>query len=211
MNDDTAKEYIKEEMGQRGVRWLTSRYSEWIFAFISFIESVIAPIIIDPFLIALILARRERWIRYIVISIVFSVLGGFVGYLLGLWFFDFIGKHIIDAYGMSGYFETIKEDVNNNSFAFVLLGALTPIPYKLVAIASGLVQVNIWTFLVASIVGRILRLGLVGLATYMLGPRALPLMRKHLFMLVSVIAVILIAYIALKIFFPDFSQAFQIF
>lgn len=188
-----------EEVGERGARWLRSKYSDWILAAISFSESVFAPIIIDPFLIALILAKRESWLKYVVISIIFSVLGGLFGYLLGLIFFDFIGKWVIDFYGFQEQFASMSKNLDANGFVFVLLGALTPIPYKLVAIASGLVQVNFLTFVFASVVGRILRLGLVGWATHRVGPHALPVIRRNLLTMAYIIGFFLLLYIILRI------------
>ena len=187
-----------DEVGERGARWLRSRHAGWILAVISFAESVFAPILIDPFLIALILAKRERWLYYIAVSIIFSILGGIAAYFLGALFYDFIGTSIIAFYGLEQRFAEITSDIDANGFVFVLLGALTPIPYKLVAIASGLTQVNFVTFLFASIVGRILRLGLVGGATYIVGPHALPVIRKHLLQLAYVIGFVLLVYFGLQ-------------
>lgn len=209
MNEEVAKEYLHKEMGERGVRWMHSPYTEKIFALISFTESVFAPIIIDPFLVALILTRRERWLRYTSIAIIFSVLGGIVGYLIGWLFYDLVGERVINFYGMQEYFASVTASIGNNAFAFVLLGALTPIPYKLVAIASGVVTLNPFTFLVASVIGRILRLGLVGWATYLVGPKAVPLIRKHLLTLAYIICAILILYIAVRIYYPDLTQIFS--
>ena len=199
MNQDPIQPYM-EEVGQHGAKWLRSRHSGWILGAISFVESVFAPIIIDPFLIALILAKRESWIRFIVISVVFSVIGGVFAYFLGYWFFDFIGTKIINAYGMQDEFNSIAKSVDDNAFVFVLLGALTPIPYKLVAIASGLTQINFVTFLFASVVGRILRLGLVGWATYAVGPHALPMIRRHLLTLAYILCFVLLVYFLIRVF-----------
>ena len=199
MTQDPIQPYI-EEVGQHGAKWLRSRHSGWILGAISFVESVFAPIIIDPFLIALILAKRESWIRFIVISVVFSVIGGVFAYFLGYWFFDFIGTKIINAYGMQEQFDSIAKSVDDNAFVFVLLGALTPIPYKLVAIASGLTQINFVTFLFASVVGRILRLGLVGWATYAVGPHALPMIRRHLLTLAYILCFVLLVYFLIRVF-----------
>ena len=190
---------VASEVGERGAKWLRSRYAGAILAAISFAESVIAPILIDPFLIALIFVKRQAWLRYTIISIVFSVLGGLAGYLIGALFFDFIGKWVIELYGLESQFARISASLNDNAFVFVLLGALTPIPYKLVAIGSGLAQINLVTFIVASIVGRMLRLGLVGWAAYLVGPHAMPLIRKHLLTFAYVIGFILLAYIVFKL------------
>lgn len=185
-------------VGKHSARWLRSRHASWILAAISFAESVFAPILIDPFLIALILAKREAWLRYVTISIVFSVFGGIVGYILGALFFDFIGTWVISMYGLEEQFASISNSIDSNGFVFVLLGALTPIPYKLVAIASGLAQMSLLTFIFASIVGRILRLGLVGWATHAVGPHAIPMIRRHLLTLAYVIAVVLVIYLIVQ-------------
>lgn len=211
MSHQEAEQYIEGEGGKKRLHWMHSKYAEVIFAFISFSESVFAPIIIDPFLVTLILTKRQRWIRYTMIAIVFSILGGLVGYLLGWLFFDFIGYWVIDVYGLHDYFATVQTQINKSAFAFILLGAFTPIPYKLVAIAGGLLKVNFATFLVASIIGRVLRLGLVGIATYAAGPTALPILRRHLFKIASVVAVILIAYIVWRFLTPNITEAFRIF
>ena len=198
MSEQVDPKYI-EEVGERGARWLRSPHAGWILAGISFAESVFAPILIDPFLIALILAKRSAWLKFVVISVVFSVIGGLFGYLLGALFFDFIGKWVIEFYHLEDEFAAITSKVGDNAFAFVLLGAVTPIPYKLVAIASGLGQLNFVTFFFASVVGRLLRLGLVGWATYMVGPHAVPLIRRHLLSLATVIGAILIAYLVVQL------------
>lgn len=190
---------VTEEVGERGVRWLRSRHAGWILALISFAESVFAPILIDPFLVALIFVKRQSWIKYTAIAIIFSVVGGLAGYLLGALFFDFIGKWVISFYGLESQFAKISNGLNESGFVFVLLGALTPIPYKLVAIASGLAQLNLVTFLFASIVGRMLRLGLVGGAAYFVGPHAMPVIRRHLLTLAYLIGFILIAYLLINI------------
>lgn len=207
MEEFEAQKIIEKEVGKHRLRWIDSPYANRIFAAIAFTESFFAPIIIDPFLVALVLARRHLWFRYTAIAIIFSVLGGLAGYLLGLLFYDLLGQRVIEFYGLTDYFIEVSKEINANAFAFVLLGALTPIPYKLVAIAAGVSQMNLLTFLVASIIGRILRLGAVGWATYLVGPKAVPLIRRHLLAIAYLIGVILILYIFIRISFPEFTQA----
>ncbi len=181
------------------VRWLRSRFASWFLAAISFAESVFAPILIDPFLIALIMAHQKRWQWYIFVSVTASVLGGVVAYYLGAWFFDTVGVQIIEFYNLHDTFSNLAAQADANGFVFVLLGAFTPIPYKLVALASGLLHINIATFLVASIVGRLLRLGLVGLAAHYAGPHMLPMVRRNLHSIAAVTGLILLIYIILQI------------
>ena len=184
-----------EKVSEVGSKWLRSKYATWFLAFISFIESMFAPILIDPFLIALIMAKRELWKWYVSVSVVSSVLGGLAGYVLGALFFDVIGTTLLDTFGFQDEFASITSSVDANGFVFVLIGAVTPVPYKLVALASGLLQLDLVTFIVASLVGRLFRLGLVGYAAYAVGPKALPIMQRHMHLVAAGLAVLLVAYI----------------
>jgi membrane protein YqaA with SNARE-associated domain len=184
-----------EKAGKHGVRWLRSKHAGAILALISFAESVFAPILIDPFLVALILANRAKWFYYTVISVVFSVLGGLAGYAIGYLLFDTVGRAILEFFNLTEEFANVAGSIDANAFVFVLIGAITPIPYKLVAIASGLASMDVLVFLIASIFGRIIRLGLVGYVAYAVGPHALPVFRKHLLTLAYIFFILLVAYL----------------
>lgn len=186
-------------IAEHGEKWLHSKNAIWVLALISFAESLFAPIIIDPFLIALILGSPKKWKMYILVSIVASTIGGACAYILGSLFFETLGVKVIEFYSLQNAFAVIAEKLNESGFAFVLIGAFTPIPYKLVALASGLLHVSFLTFIFASLFGRTLRLGLVGFATHAVGPRALPLVRKHLYTLAAATGVLLCIYLFLKI------------
>jgi len=183
------------QAGRHGARWLRSRFAGWILAVIAFAESLFLPVLIDPFLVALILANRSRWLYYTVISIVASVAGGTVAYFLGLWFFEGVGQPLLTFYGLQDEFAQMSTQIDASGFIFVLVGALTPIPYKIVALASGFGGIDVVTFLLASVFGRILRLGLVGYAAYAVGPHALPMFRTHLLKLAYVFGFLLISYL----------------
>lgn len=198
MKETEVEEQI-EKVGEHGARWLRSRYANWFLAAISFAESVFAPILIDPFLVAMILAKRERWIHYTLVAIAFSVFGGIVAYVLGALFFDVIGQRIVAFFNFGSQFASIAASLDKSGFAFVLIGAVTPIPYKLVAIAAGFIHVDFTTFIFASVFGRIIRLGLVGYAAYAVGPHALPMFRRHLLKFAYVFGVVLIGYILFQL------------
>jgi len=194
-----APKTVTEEVESRVAKWLRSKHAGSFLGVMSFAESMFAPIVIDPFLVALILATPSKWKRYTIITIVASVIGGVFAYILGALFFDTLGVKLIALYSLADTFASISNSLNNNGFVFVLIGAFTPIPYKIIAISSGLLHINFLTFLVASIIGRMLRLGLVGLAVYVAGPHALPIVRRHLYSIAAISGVILIAYIIVRL------------
>ena len=188
-------EAVTEDMTPRLVRWLRSRHATTALAIISFAESAFAPIIIDPFLMATILAHPARWKRDTSVAVVASILGGAAAYWVGALFYNTWGEAIIAFYGLQNLFTHTADQIGQNAFVFVLIGAITPVPYKLVALAGGLLHINFITFMAASIIGRVLRLGLVGSATYYVGPRALPAVRQNLHRIAVFIAVVLTLYI----------------
>ncbi len=192
---------ILEKIGNHSTSWLRSKHTGLVLSIISFSESVIAPIIIDPFLVAVVIARREKWLYFTNLSIVSSIVGGVVGYLLGFLFYNFIGVYIISFYGLDDQIMSMTAKLNENAFAFVLVGAFTPVPYKLVAIASGLTKLNFITFFFASVFGRMLRLGFVGFAAYRFGPKALPIVQKNLLTLAYLAGFVLLLYISIQLFF----------
>lgn len=184
-----------ESASEHGIRWLRSRFAGWILAAISFAESLFLPILIDPFLVALILAQRHRWLYYTIISITASLAGGLVAYGLGYVFFDTVGARLVEFYALDEEFAKMAAGLDQSGFVFVLIGAITPIPYKLVALASGFGQISFITFLIASVIGRIIRLGFVGYLAYAVGPHALPLFRKHLLNLAYIFLILLLVYL----------------
>ena len=186
-------------VAKHGARWLKSKHSVWILGLISFAESFFAPILIDPFLVALIIASPKKWKVFVVVSIIGSVLGGVFAYILGSLFFDTLGVKIIEFYSLETVFDSIAGNLGENGFVFVLIGAFTPIPYKIVALASGVLHISFLTFIVASIFGRALRLGLVGLAAHAVGPHALPVVRRNLYTLAAIAGVLLLTYIILQL------------
>lgn len=182
-------------MGHHSARWLRSRYATPVLALIAFAESVFFPILIDPFLVALILAKPEAWKRYIGVSIIASVVGGVVAYFLAAFFFDQIVAGLIAFEHFETQFESISSSLNDNALVFTLIGAITPIPYKLVALAAGFLKINFGLFLIASIVGRFIRLGFVGYIAYRFGPHALRLFHSRFNVVISVLLVVVVTFV----------------
>lgn len=162
------------------IEWVRSPHSQWTLALLSFGESVLLPIITDPFLVAIILADRARWIRYTIITIISSVVGGVTAYYLGALFFDVVGVWLLDVLALANTFDDVTIRLAEAGFWFVFLGAVTPIPYKIVALASGFVFLPIWIFIIASLIGRTIRFAITGYLSYMFGPAAVEMFRYRI-------------------------------
>jgi membrane protein YqaA with SNARE-associated domain len=131
------------------------RHAEPALAAVTFAESSFFPIPPDVMLIPMVLARPERTWRYALICTIASVIGGIAGYAIGFFLFETIGLPILNFYGLADEFETIAETYNDVGWLMVLLGGgITPLPYKVITIASGLTQLDFATFVAMSVVAR---------------------------------------------------------
>jgi len=179
---------------------LRSGYGIWVLGLISFIESfLVVPIITDPFLVMYILANRRCVWRAVAVTTVTSLLGGFLAYVLAAVFFEFVAVHYLT--GSTGeLFYTVADGFKDNTFTFTLLGAITPVPYTIVALAVGFVEGNLAAFLVASLVGRGGRYILVGLLTKRFGEAAVGLARERVRTVTLFLLAAVFAYFLLKFF-----------
>ncbi|MEM7444613.1 MAG: YqaA family protein [Pseudomonadota bacterium] len=161
-------------------------------AVVSFAESSFFPIPPDVLLIPMVLARREKaWLIATVCTIA-SVLGGLFGYLIGYFLFESLGQPLLDFYGYSAQFDSFRATYDEWG-AWIVFGAgLTPFPFKVITIASGVFQLNLVVFIVASIVARGMRFFLVAALLYWFGPVIREFIEKRLGLLTILFFVLLV-------------------
>jgi membrane protein YqaA with SNARE-associated domain len=136
------------------------RAAIWL-AVVAFAEASCFPIPPDALLIPMALARpREAW-RFATICTVASVIGGALGYYIGYAVFDQLAQPLIRFYGYSDRFAAFQALYAQYGLWVILIKGLTPIPYKIVTIASGAAHFNFWVFMAASIATRGMRFFLV--------------------------------------------------
>jgi membrane protein YqaA with SNARE-associated domain len=121
---------------------------------VSFAESSFFPIPPDVMLIPMVLANRQKAFTIAAVCTVTSVLGGLLGYAIGYYFFETIGDWVVKTYGLQAGLERYREEFARWGTWVILIKGLTPIPYKLVTIASGAAHFDLFTFVWASIVTR---------------------------------------------------------
>ena len=128
---------------------------------VAFAESSFFPIPPDAMIIPMVLARPERAWAIALVSTVASVVGGLLGYAIGYYFFETVGRKVIELYGYQQQFSAFRAMYADWGLWIILIKGMTPIPYKLVTIASGAAAFNFPVFVVASIVTRGARFFLV--------------------------------------------------
>lgn len=176
------------------------RHAIWALAIVAFVESSVFPIPPDVLLIPMILAARERAFRIAAICTVASVLGGFAGYAIGFSLFEIAGRPILEFYSAMAKFEEFRGLYNEWGAWIVLMGGLTPFPYKVITIASGVTQLDPVVFGVASVVARGLRFFLVAALLWFIGPPIRAWLENNLALATTLFFVLLIGgFVALKL------------
>ena len=156
------------------------RHAEPLMAAVSFIESSVFPIPPDVMLMPMAFARPERAFRYAAVATVASVLGGLLGYAIGYFLYETMGRAIIEFYGLSAEFEEFAARYNEYGLAIVFFAGLTPFPYKVITIASGVTVLNLWQFMIASLVSRGMRFFLVAGLIFWFGPAIRAFIERYL-------------------------------
>lgn len=140
----------------------------WL-AFIACIESIFFPIPPDVMIIPMVLAAREKAWKIAAVATIASAVGGVIGYGVGYFLYEEIGRPIIDFYGYADKYTTFQGWYDAYGAWIVGAGGFTPIPYKVITIASGVVQLDFTTFLVVSIISRGARFFLVAALLWRFG------------------------------------------
>ncbi len=135
----------------------------WVLGAVAFAESSFFPLPPDAMLIPMVLARPRRAYLFAAIATVASVVGGIAGYAIGYFFYETVGRPIIEWYGYTEGFEALRATYREWGLWIILIKGLTPIPYKIVTIASGLSGFALLPFILASIITRGARFFLVAL------------------------------------------------
>lgn len=152
-------------------------------AVVSFLESSFFPIPPDVMLIPMCLAQRDRAFRYALICTIASVLGGLLGYAIGYFLIETLGEWIIRAYGYGAKLEAFQQAYQEWGVWIILIKGLTPIPYKLVTIASGAAHFSLGVFVLASIATRAARFYLIAGLLWRFGAPIRDFIEKRLVLL----------------------------
>jgi len=169
-----------------------SKHALWALAFVAFVESSVFPIPPDILMIPMIIATPKRAFLIAGIALVASVLGGMLGYFIGWGAFESIGKPVLEFYGKDAYFEEFSTKYNEWGAWAVLIAGITPFPYKVITILSGVTGLNFVVFMVASIVARGFRFFLVAGLLWKFGAPIRDFIEKRLGLMFTIFMILLL-------------------
>ncbi|NVJ61310.1 MAG: DedA family protein [Gammaproteobacteria bacterium] len=142
------------------------RHAVYYLGGMSVAESIFFPIPVDVMLAPMAMAKREKAWFYATVCTACSVVGGILGYLLGMTLIELI-QPLIDQFGYRDTFTSLQERMNSElGYVVVFTAGFSPIPYKLITITAGVIEMSLIIFLVASIIGRGARFYLVAAIVY---------------------------------------------
>jgi membrane protein YqaA with SNARE-associated domain len=172
-------------------------HASWIMGAVSFVESSFFPVPPDAMLIPMALARPDKAYFYATLCTVTSVAGGVLGWLIGYFLYESLGLWLMQLYGYGGKVEAFRESYVEWGTWIILLKGLTPIPYKIVTIASGFAEYPIIPFILLSFVARGMRFYVVAFLLNRYGARARAIIEERLtFWFTVSLAVLIVGIIA---------------
>lgn len=164
-----------------------TRFAMPFVFFIGYIEAIIFPIPQEVFMVPMMLSERTKVFRIVFFSIFGSIIGGLTAYYLGLLFFDSLVLPIINFYNYSESFLYFKNQINEYGFIYVFIGGFTPLPFKIITLSSGALNIPILNFLLAAILSRSIRFYMIGFLTYKYGNNVINIIDRKLNLITFII------------------------
>ena len=156
------------------------RHALPLLALVAFVESSVFPIPPDVMLVPMVLAARERAFTIAAVCTAASVLGGLLGYAIGAVLFESVGRPLLGFYGGADVFASFRDTYNSWGLWIVFTAGLTPLPYKVFTILSGVTQLDVTVFVLGSAVSRGARFFLEAALLWRFGAPIRAFVERHL-------------------------------
>ncbi len=157
-----------------------SKHAMPALAAVSFIESSVFPIPPDVMLIPMCIARRDKAFFYATVCTVASVLGGLLGYAIGYFLFETLGKQILEIYHITEKFADMQARYDQYGGWIIFAKGLTPFPFKILTIVSGVMHMDLHIFVLSAIAARAMRFYLVAGLLWKFGAPIQAFIEKYL-------------------------------
>ena len=157
-----------------------SRAYSWIVFLLTICESIFLFIPPEVFMTPPIIANKRRAIPITVAASLGSIIGGAIAYMIGMWLYDSVGVWLIETFSNPELIEsTIKPMFSQYGIWIIVLTAVTPIPYKILAIWLGFIGYPLWIFLAVSAIFRTGRFAIIATLLYFFQERANAIVEEY--------------------------------
>ena len=195
---------MPKDIYQKVLKLAGHKSSKFYLAILSFVESSFFPIPPDIMIVPMVIAKKNDYLKILLIATFSSAVGGLLGYFIGFVFLD-LAMNVIEFYGYEEKVINLKDNLSSgNNFIYFLgtlfLAGFTPLPFKVFTITSGMIGFNIFIFLVVCLVSRALRFFVVSYLSFKFGDTFSEFMEKNAAKWFSIVGLVIVA-IAITIYF----------
>ena len=186
-----------EQLYQKSLKLAAHKSAKFYLALLSFAESSFFPIPPDIMIVPMVIAKKVDYIKIFLIATLFSALGGLFGYFIGSFFID-IAMKVVEFYNYENKVLDLKNNLSSGTGLYVWLATLflagfTPLPFKVLTITSGIINFNLFIFILICLLGRGLRFFIVAYLSFKFGEIFSKFMEKEAAKWFTLIGLIIIA------------------
>ena len=186
-----------EQLYQKSLKLAAHKSAKFYLALLSFAESSFFPIPPDIMIVPMVIAKKIDYIKIFLIATLFSALGGLFGYFIGSFFID-IAMKVVEFYNYENKVLDLKNNLSSGTGLYVWLATLflagfTPLPFKVLTITSGIINFNLFIFILICLLGRGLRFFVVAYLSFKFGEIFSKFMEKEAAKWFTLIGLIIIA------------------
>ena len=162
-----------------------TRMYSWFVFLMTVCESIFLFVPPEVFMTPPIIANKKRAVPTVVAAALGSLVGGIIAYMIGDWLFDSVGVWLIENFASMEKFEVARQMFIDHGVLIIVLAAVTPIPYKLMAICAGFMTFPAVLFLGVSAIFRTARFAIVGALLWKFQERANAIVKKYFWQLTA--------------------------
>jgi membrane protein YqaA with SNARE-associated domain len=156
------------------------RHAQWWLAAFAFVEASFFPIPPHPLLGLMCLAEPKKAVRFALVATLASVSGGLLGYAIGHFLYESVGAQLLHLLGLAQSFPKAACYLREYGAEIIMIKGATPIPFKLLTITAGFIEMPLLTFLGASLVSRSISFMIVGVLFRLFGAPIKAFIDKYL-------------------------------
>jgi membrane protein YqaA with SNARE-associated domain len=193
-----------KQLYQKSLKLAAHNSSKTFLGIVSFVESSFFPIPPDVMIVPMVIAKKNEYFKIFLIATIFSTLGGFLGYFIGLSFSD-IADNVVKFYGYEDHVNQLKYKFSIGDgryiwIATLFLAGFTPLPFKVFTITSGMISFNLFIFFFICFISRGLRFFIVSYLSYKFGDTFSKFMKTEAAKWFTILGILIVAIFGLIYF-----------
>ena len=193
-----------KQLYKKSLKFAAHKSSKTFLAIVAFVESSFFPIPPDVMIVPMVIAKKNDYLKIFLIATIFSTLGGFLGYFIGISFSD-IATQVIEFYGYENKVEDLKDNFSIGDgryiwIATLFLAGFTPLPFKVFTITSGMIGFNLFLFFFICLISRGLRFFIVSYLSFKFGDTFNKFMETEAAKLFTILGILIVGIFGLIYF-----------